>query len=83
MNRDTFIKVRVSADEMSDKKKKADASNLYIRSFLRDLDLALNGKIILYDTENIYYFSHQKAYYRHFFNLDISKIIVILGINTS
>ena len=62
-------------------KKKADAANLSISSFLREL--ALNGKIILYDTENIYYFSHQKAYYRHFFNLYISKIIVILGINTS
>lgn len=81
MNRDTFIKVRVSADEMSAIKKRAEAANMNISNFLRNL--ALNGKIILYDTENIYYFSHQKAYYRHFFNLDISKIIVILGINTS
>lgn len=51
MNRDNFIKIRVSADEMSAIKQRAEAANMSISSFLRNL--ALNGKIILYDTENI------------------------------
>ena len=55
MNRDNFIKIRVSADEMSAIKQRAEAANMSISSFLRDL--ALNGKIILYDTENIYRFN--------------------------
>lgn len=55
MNRDNFIKVRVSADEMSAIKQRAETANMNISSFLRDL--ALNGKIILYDTENIYRFN--------------------------
>ncbi len=55
MNRDNFIKIRVSADEMSAIKQRAEAANMNISSFLRDL--ALNGKIILYDTENIYRFN--------------------------
>ena len=55
MNRDNFIKIRVSADEMSAIKQRAEAANMSISSFLREL--ALNGKIILYDTENIYRFN--------------------------
>ncbi|MGN0667545.1 MAG: plasmid mobilization protein [Huintestinicola sp.] len=55
MNRDNFIKIRVSADEMSAIKKRAEAANMNMSSFLRNL--ALNGKIILYDTENIYRFN--------------------------
>ena len=55
MNRDNFIKIRVSADERSTIKQRAEAANMSISSFLRDL--ALNGKIILYDTENIYRFN--------------------------
>ena len=55
MNRDNFIKIRVSADEMSAIKHRAEAANMSISSFLRNL--ALNGKIILYDTENIYRFN--------------------------
>ena len=55
MNRDNFIKIRVSADEMSAIKQRAEAANMSISSFLREL--ALDGKIILYDTENIYRFN--------------------------
>ena len=55
MNRDNFIKIRVSAEEMSAIKQRAEAANMSISSFLRNL--ALNGKIILYDTENIYRFN--------------------------
>lgn len=55
MNRDIFIKIRVSADEMSAIKQRAKAANMSISGFLRDM--ALNGKIILYDTENIYRFN--------------------------
>lgn len=55
MNRDNFIKIRVSADEMSAIKQRAEAANMSISGFLREL--ALNGKIILYDTENIYRFN--------------------------
>ena len=55
MNRDNFIKIRVSEDEISAIKQRAEAANMSISSFLRDL--ALNGKIILYDTENIYRFN--------------------------
>ena len=55
MNRDNFIKIRVSVDEMSAIKQRAEAANMSISSFLRNL--ALNGKIILYDTENIYRFN--------------------------
>lgn len=55
MNRDNFIKIRVSANEMSAIKQRAEAANMSISSFLRNL--ALNGKIILYDTENIYRFN--------------------------
>lgn len=55
MNRDNFIKIRVSADELSAIKHRAEAANMSISSFLRNL--ALNGKIILYDTENIYRFN--------------------------
>ena len=52
MNRDNYIKIRVSADELSAIKKRAADSDMTVSNFLRDL--ALNGKIILYDTENIY-----------------------------
>lgn len=55
MNRDNYIKIRVSADELLAIKKKADDSNMTVSNFLRDL--ALNGKVILYDTENIYRFN--------------------------
>ena len=55
MNRDNFIKIRVSAEEMSAIKQKAEDANMSVSSFLRDL--ALGGKIILYDTENIYRFN--------------------------
>lgn len=55
MNRDNFIKIRVSADELSDIRQRAETANMSISSFLREL--ALNGKIILYDTENIYRFN--------------------------
>lgn len=55
MNRDNFIKIRVSADELSDIRQRAETANMSISSFLRDL--ALNGKVILYDTENIYRFN--------------------------
>lgn len=55
MNRDIFIKIRVSADEMSVIKQRAETANMSISGFLRDM--ALNGKIILYDTENIYRFN--------------------------
>lgn len=55
MNRDNFIKIRVSADELSAIKHRAEAANMSISSFLRNL--ALNGKITLYDTENIYRFN--------------------------
>ena len=55
MNRDNFIKIRVSAEEMSAIKQRAETANMSISSFLREL--ALNGKIILYDTENIYRFN--------------------------
>ena len=55
MNIDNFIKIRVSADEMSAIKQRAEAANMNISSFIRNL--ALNGKIILYDTEYIYRFN--------------------------
>ena len=55
MNRDNFIKIRVSADELSAIKKKAADSDMTVSNFLRDM--ALNGKIILYNTENIYRFN--------------------------
>lgn len=55
MNRDNFIKIRVTADEMSAIKQRAETANMSISSFIRDL--ALGGKIILYDTENIYRFN--------------------------
>ena len=55
MNRDNFIKIRVSADELSAIKKRAADSDMTVSNFLRDL--ALNGKVILYDTENIYRFN--------------------------
>lgn len=55
MNRDIFIKIRVSADEMSAIKQRAEAADKSVSGFLRDM--ALNGKIILYDTENIYRFN--------------------------
>lgn len=55
MNRDNFIKIRVSADELSAIKKRAADSDMAVSNFIRDL--ALNGKIILYNTENIYRFN--------------------------
>ena len=55
MNRDNFIKIRVSADELLAIKKRAADSDMTVSNFLRDM--ALNGKIILYDTENIYRFN--------------------------
>ena len=55
MNRDNYIKIRVSADELSAIKKKAADSNMTVSDFLRDM--ALNGNVILYDTENIYRFN--------------------------
>ena len=55
MNRDNFIKIRVSADELLAIKKRAADSDMTVSNFLRDL--ALNGKVILYDTENIYRFN--------------------------
>lgn len=55
MNRDNFIKIRVTADEMSVIKKKAENAGMNVSKFIRTL--TLNGKIILYDTENIYRFN--------------------------
>ena len=55
MNRDNFIKIRVSSDEMSAIKKRAADSDMAVSNFIRDL--ALNGEVILYDTENIYRFN--------------------------
>lgn len=55
MNRDNFIKIRVSADELSAIKKRAADSDMAVSNFIRDM--ALNGKVILYDTENIYRFN--------------------------
>ncbi len=55
MNRDNFIKIRVSADELSAIKHRAADSNMSVSNFLRNL--AINGKIILYNTENIYRFN--------------------------
>lgn len=55
MNRDNYIKIRVSADELSAIKKRAADSDMTVSNFLRDL--ALNGKVIQYDTENIYRFN--------------------------
>ena len=55
MNRDNFIKIRVTADEMSAIKKRAENSGMNVSKFIRTL--TLNGKIILYDTENIYRFN--------------------------
>ena len=55
MNRDNFIKIRVSADELSAIKKRAADSDMTVSNFLRDL--ALNGNVILYDTEDIYRFN--------------------------
>ena len=55
MNRDNFIKIRVTADEMSVIKKRAKNAGMNVSKFIRTL--ALNGKIILYDTENIYRFN--------------------------
>ena len=55
MNRDNFIKIRVSADEMSAIKKRAADADMTVSNFLRDM--ALNGNVILYDTENIYRFN--------------------------
>ena len=57
MNRDNFIKLRVSADELLAIKKKAADSDMTVSNFLRDL--VLNGNVILYDTENIYRFNHE------------------------
>ncbi len=55
MNRDTSIKIRVTADEYSAIKQRAESADMNISKFIRTL--ALNGKIILYDTENIYRFN--------------------------
>lgn len=55
MNRDNFIKIRVTADEMSVIKKRAENAGMNVSKFIRTL--VLNGKIILYDTENIYRFN--------------------------
>lgn len=55
MNRDNYIKIRVSADEMSAIKKRAADSDITVSNFLRDM--TQNGNVILYDTENIYRFN--------------------------
>ena len=55
MNRDNYIKIRVSADELLAIKKRAADSDMTVSNFLRDL--ALNGNVILYDAENIYRFN--------------------------
>lgn len=55
MNRDTSIKIRVTDDEYNAIKQRAKTADMNISKFIRTL--ALNGKIILYDTENIYRFN--------------------------
>ena len=55
MNRDNYIKIRVSADELLAIKKKAADADMTVSNFLRDM--ALNGNVILYDIENIYRFN--------------------------
>ena len=55
MNRDNYIKIRVSANELYAIKKRAADADMTVSNFLRDM--ALNGKIILYSTENIYRFN--------------------------
>ncbi len=51
MNRDTSIKIRVTGDEYIAIKQRAESADMNISKFIRTL--AFNGKIILYDTENI------------------------------
>ena len=55
MNRDMSIKIRLSSDEYSAIKSRANTADMNISKFIRTL--ALNGKVILYDTENIYRFN--------------------------
>ncbi|MBQ8826955.1 MAG: plasmid mobilization relaxosome protein MobC [Oscillospiraceae bacterium] len=55
MKRDMSIKIRVSPDEYADIKNRAETADMNISKFIRTI--ALNGKIILYDTENIYRFN--------------------------
>ncbi len=55
MNKDTSIKIRVTDDEYNAIKQRAKTADMNISKFIRTL--ALNGKIILYDTENIYRFN--------------------------
>lgn len=55
MNRDNFIKIRVSANELLAIKKRAADADMTVSNFLRDM--ALNGNVIPYDTENIYRFN--------------------------
>lgn len=55
MNRDMSIKIRLSSDEYSAIKSRAKTADMNISKFIRTL--ALNGKVILYDTENIYRFN--------------------------
>ena len=55
MNRDNYIKIRVSANDLYAIKKRAADADMTVSNFLRDM--ALNGKIILYSTENIYRFN--------------------------
>ena len=55
MNRDMSIKIRLSSDEYSAIKSRAKTADMNISKFIRTL--ALNGKVILYDTKNIYRFN--------------------------
>ena len=55
MNKNMSIKIRVSPDEYTAIKNRAKTADMNISKFIRTL--ALNGKIILYDTENIYRFN--------------------------
>ena len=55
MNRDMSIKIRVSPDEYLAIKSRAKTADMNISKFIRTL--ALNGKVILYDTKNIYRFN--------------------------
>ena len=55
MNRDMSIKIRVSPDEYLAIKNRAKTADMNISKFIRTL--ALKGKVILYNTENIYRFN--------------------------
>lgn len=57
MKRDNFIKIRVSADELSDIKSKAEKAMMNLSDYVRTS--AINGQIILYNTQDIFQFNRQ------------------------